>query len=161
MISPVFFTEVWALLLLMSEKSPGDDERYCRECGAIILVKAEICPECGVRQQSPPGSHNQQPGQNQRVRSAPNQGAHPTTDTGVQRPSNQSYGLVFSFIDSWKYQKPLRHLLNALLALSTVGAYLLVLLVEGLIHYRNLNNGDSEPYDESKQKVWTTFTDVQ
>lgn len=25
-------------------------EKYCSECGALINVKAEICPKCGVRQ---------------------------------------------------------------------------------------------------------------
>ncbi|MFT4884914.1 MAG: TM2 domain-containing membrane protein YozV [Natronomonas sp.] len=29
---------------------------YCRECGAEIRRAAEICPECGVRQRSPPAS---------------------------------------------------------------------------------------------------------
>ncbi|MDQ2056177.1 hypothetical protein, partial [Halobellus sp. H-GB7] len=68
---------------------------------------------------------------------------------------------LFAIIDSWKYQRPLRHLLNIVMALSTVGVYLIILLVEGLIHYRNLNSGSSQPYDESKSKVWTTFTHVQ
>jgi len=31
------------------------DEKYCSECGAIIKAKAEICPNCGVRQFPPPG----------------------------------------------------------------------------------------------------------
>ena len=26
------------------------NEKFCHECGAIINIKAEICPECGVRQ---------------------------------------------------------------------------------------------------------------
>ncbi|MDE8348462.1 MAG: NINE protein [Acidocella sp.] len=25
-------------------------EKYCVECGALINIKAEICPKCGVRQ---------------------------------------------------------------------------------------------------------------
>jgi hypothetical protein len=29
-------------------KGPG--EKYCHDCGAVIRVKAEICPKCGVRQ---------------------------------------------------------------------------------------------------------------
>lgn len=28
----------------------GENEKHCCECGKIILKKAEICPECGVRQ---------------------------------------------------------------------------------------------------------------
>jgi predicted RNA-binding Zn-ribbon protein involved in translation (DUF1610 family) len=35
--------------------SPGPDERYCSSCGEIIKQEAEICPECGVRLQDPPG----------------------------------------------------------------------------------------------------------
>lgn len=27
-----------------------ENEKYCTECGALINVKAEICPKCGVRQ---------------------------------------------------------------------------------------------------------------
>lgn len=27
-----------------------DNEKYCSECGALINIKAEICPKCGVRQ---------------------------------------------------------------------------------------------------------------
>ncbi len=30
------------------------DEKFCSECGAIIKVKAEICPKCGVRQMAKP-----------------------------------------------------------------------------------------------------------
>lgn len=28
----------------------GTDEKYCHECGAVIRARAEICPNCGVRQ---------------------------------------------------------------------------------------------------------------
>lgn len=34
----------------MSSKEP--DEMYCRSCGEIIKKEAEICPECGVRNES-------------------------------------------------------------------------------------------------------------
>jgi TM2 domain-containing membrane protein YozV len=27
-----------------------ENEKYCQECAAVINVKAEICPSCGVRQ---------------------------------------------------------------------------------------------------------------
>ena len=30
--------------------TPGPDEQYCSSCGEVIKKKAEICPECGVRQ---------------------------------------------------------------------------------------------------------------
>lgn len=31
---------------------------FCRECGSTISEKAEICPECGVRQKPPGGGAN-------------------------------------------------------------------------------------------------------
>lgn len=34
----------------------GPDEAFCRNCGTVISDQAEICPECGVRQRSPPKS---------------------------------------------------------------------------------------------------------
>ena len=30
------------------------DEKFCESCGQIIKKAAEICPKCGVRQQSAP-----------------------------------------------------------------------------------------------------------
>lgn len=36
---------------------PADDEVYCRDCGAIIKERAEICPECGIRQREPETSN--------------------------------------------------------------------------------------------------------
>lgn len=39
-----------------SDRERGPDEVYCRDCGAIISERAEICPECGVRQRDPPKS---------------------------------------------------------------------------------------------------------
>ena len=32
--------------------SPGADEQFCSSCGDVIKKDAEICPNCGVRQQS-------------------------------------------------------------------------------------------------------------
>ena len=37
-------------------RTRGPDEAFCRDCGAVISAKAEICPECGVRQRDPPKS---------------------------------------------------------------------------------------------------------
>ena len=39
-----------------SDRERGPDEVFCRNCGAIISDRAEICPECGVRQRPPPQS---------------------------------------------------------------------------------------------------------
>ncbi len=35
---------------LSEPRIKGSDEKYCQECGSLILAKAEICPKCGVRQ---------------------------------------------------------------------------------------------------------------
>jgi|AntRauTorcE11898_2_1112593.scaffolds.fasta_scaffold12639_2 TM2 domain-containing membrane protein YozV len=32
----------------------GPNQVYCRDCGSVISERAEICPDCGVRQQDPP-----------------------------------------------------------------------------------------------------------
>ena len=43
---------------------PGPQEVYCTSCGSIIKERAEICPECGVRQmgaqqqQAPPAQQS-------------------------------------------------------------------------------------------------------
>jgi TM2 domain-containing membrane protein YozV len=37
-----------------ADPEKGPDEVYCRDCGSIISERAEICPDCGVRQHDPP-----------------------------------------------------------------------------------------------------------
>lgn len=38
-------------VMSQAEVKPGADEQYCSSCGEVIKKQAEICPECGVRQQ--------------------------------------------------------------------------------------------------------------
>lgn len=38
-----------------AENTPEAGTVFCRECGNTISEKAEICPECGVRQKPPAG----------------------------------------------------------------------------------------------------------
>lgn len=38
------------------DRERGPDEAFCRNCGNVIAAKAEICPDCGVRQRDPPKS---------------------------------------------------------------------------------------------------------
>lgn len=33
----------------MSTQAPAG-QKYCKDCGSLINIKAEICPKCGVRQ---------------------------------------------------------------------------------------------------------------
>lgn len=37
---------------MANKEEPGSNEMYCSSCGEIIKEDAEICPECGVRQNS-------------------------------------------------------------------------------------------------------------
>jgi hypothetical protein len=34
----------------------GRDQKYCTDCGTVINARAEICPNCGVRQLPPRGA---------------------------------------------------------------------------------------------------------
>lgn len=44
------------------DKPPkGADEVYCSSCGAVIKEQAEVCPECGVRQQSASAAQEKNP----------------------------------------------------------------------------------------------------
>jgi TM2 domain-containing membrane protein YozV len=36
--------------------APDEEYVYCRDCGERIRARAEICPDCGVRQRDPPAS---------------------------------------------------------------------------------------------------------
>ena len=36
----------------MGQAQPAADEQYCSSCGEVIKQEAEICPECGVGQES-------------------------------------------------------------------------------------------------------------
>lgn len=35
---------------MTGERRKGQDEKFCTDCGEIILARAEICPKCGCRQ---------------------------------------------------------------------------------------------------------------
>lgn len=38
----------------LTEPVTKAEQKYCMDCGALILRRAEICPKCGCRQMSPP-----------------------------------------------------------------------------------------------------------
>lgn len=129
------------------------DRRYCGSCGERIDRSARFCPKCGDRQPDLEFTRGEP--------SHPTNGPGPHIDRQAGRETHtpNSYGFLFAFVDSWKRQKRLRHLLNVLLIFVSFGTYLVVLFIEGLIHYHNLNSGKSEPYGgRPGQKVWTTLT---
>jgi len=42
-----------------SAAQKGIDQKYCRDCGALIAQRAEICPKCGIRQTNPPSAQGE------------------------------------------------------------------------------------------------------
>ena len=45
---------MWRSQTMTEPPQKAVDEKFCRECGAVIKAKAEICPKCGVRQMAAP-----------------------------------------------------------------------------------------------------------
>lgn len=39
---------------VIEERAKAVDEKFCTDCGEKIKLKAEICPNCGVRQMAAP-----------------------------------------------------------------------------------------------------------
>lgn len=161
---------------------PGPDEVYCIECGEIIRERAEICPECGVRQpnasgdqhsgggpqrgqQSPAPGRTQggqpgAPGPNQRGQRGargPNQGGQPAQNYNARQQQaggqrRQDIGIIFAHVDANRRKKLLRNLLDLALALSSVGLYLGVMIGEGIRHYYKLKRGSREPFDPERHE---------
>lgn len=65
---------------------PGPDEVFCTECGSVIKKRAEICPECGVRQKTGDESASQQSQQ-------PQQPQQSVSDTGSNLSERRQYEL--------------------------------------------------------------------
>ena len=144
----------------MSE-GPGPNEVYCIECGEIIRERAEICPECGVRQpmqNAQQGQAQQRPGQMQQGQ--PPQGGQPGGGYGAQQQQSagrqrDDIGVIYAHVDANKRKKTLRNLIDLALALSSVGFYLGLIIAEGFRHYYKLKNGTREPFDPNKhEKTW-------
>jgi len=41
---------------VQEQRTKGPDEKFCKDCGAVINARAEICPKCGVRQAAAPST---------------------------------------------------------------------------------------------------------
>lgn len=65
----------------------GPDEVFCTECGAVIKERAEICPECGVRQQPEDDAPPQEPQQVQ------HQNPETIDNSGVELTERRQYEL--------------------------------------------------------------------
>lgn len=145
----------------MSETA-GEGEVYCVECGNVISERAEICPDCGVRQPVGGGSGQQAAtGPTTATRQATNGRSGPdnTATVGGQQRSGQrgrqDVGIVYAHVDAQQRKRLLRNLFDLALALSSVGFYLGLIVVEGIRHYYKLKRGQREPFDpERHERTW-------
>lgn len=126
--------------------NPGPDEVYCIECGEIIKEKAEICPECGVRQpssgqqsaggqqgqqpamgqQPAGGQRGQQPAGGQRGQQPAGGGPNQGRPGGQMRPTGDpTASEAFKLMLAYYQAHPVRGFIHALVALSTAGGWAL------------------------------------
>jgi len=138
----------------------GDDDVYCVECGSAIAERAEICPECGVRQPVGGGTGQQvtarpttrQPGGG---RDGPDNTATVGGRQRSGRRGRQDVGIVYAHVDAQRRKRLLRNLFDLVLAFSSVGFYLGLMLVEGIRHYYKLKRGQRDPFDpERHSRSW-------
>jgi hypothetical protein len=73
----------------MSTKEKGPDEIFCRSCGEPIKKEAEICPDCGVRNQDRT-TKNQTP--------TPSSAQHDPSKYDTTVSTNWGYGVLASII---------------------------------------------------------------
>lgn len=76
-------------------RQPGPDEVFCTDCGSVIKKNAEICPECGVPQQTeqnPPAQHPEQ-GRPQNAPQGPPQNAPQTGARNAGLTDRRKYEL--------------------------------------------------------------------
>jgi hypothetical protein len=155
-------------------REAGEGEVYCVECGNVVSERAEICPECGVRQPvdtgrggrggrggSGRGGGGRQGGGGAATvggRGGGRQGGGAATveSQGRQRQRRrEDVGLIFAHVDAQKRKRLLRNLFDLVLAFSSVGIYLGLMLVEGMRHYYKLKRGQREAFDpERHARSW-------
>lgn len=140
----------------MADQTAGVDEVHCFECGEIIKEKAEICPECGVRQHQSGGTQSgHATATSSQPQSGESQPGKATAGTGNSQTAQGDYGILFAHVDANQRKKLLRNLFDLGLVFVSVGFYIGVMVAEGLRHYYRLNRGAVEPYDaEVHENVW-------
>lgn len=129
---------------------PGADEVFCVECGEIIKQRAEICPECGVRQKLTEDNvaHQQQ--------DATPQQPQPTENRGGQLSDRRQYelekiasndkttvaivGFLISPIGYWMIGKKALAIVNFL----TVNFFLLGPIIVPIHCYIAIDNAEDE-----------------
>lgn len=97
-------------------EQPGPDEQFCTSCGEIIKKEAEICTDCGVRQQ-------------------------PATSSGKDRTTAAIFALLLGGIGAHKFYlgKTTQGILYLLFVWTLIPA--IIAFVEGIIY---LTKSDAE-----------------
>lgn len=100
---------------------------YCSSCGEEISEKVQYCPECG---------HEIGPG------------------TGDQTSQSEGvdYDIAMSIEDAISRRSGGRWIVDIIALIVSVGFWGGFLAVEFLIHHRNLNKGEAEPWEEGDEK---------
>lgn len=75
----------------MSDQQKGPDEIYCRSCGSAIKKEAEICPECGVKNNAGASRNN---GSRQKTRQVSNKATHDPSQFDTTVSDSWYYGIV-------------------------------------------------------------------
>lgn len=141
---------------------------YCVECGNVVSERAEICPECGVRQPVDTGRGGRGRGGSATGGAATVGGGRGQAAGGRQSDTatvesrerrgqrrREDVGLIFAHVDAQKRKHLLRNLIDLALAFSSVGFYLGLMFVEGMRHYYKLKRGQREPFDpERHARTW-------
>ncbi|MEZ3145561.1 zinc ribbon domain-containing protein [Halobaculum sp. MBLA0143] len=149
-------------------REAGEGEVYCVECGNVVSERAEICPDCGVRQPVDTGRGGRGHGGGAAGGAATagggrgqaaggRQGGAATVESRERRGQRQreDVGLIFAHVDAQRRKRLLRNLVDLVLAFSSVGFYLGLMLVEGMRHYYKLKRGHREPFDSERHtKTW-------
>ena len=115
---------------------PGEGEIYCRSCGEIIKIKAELCPECGVRNvaQGMRSSSGRQP---QAAAAGTTQGASRASSPGrTQQSTGERTGT-----QEQTGSEPSGAWVNGVRIGGVLWFLVLVILVPTVLQYQNVTAG--------------------
>ncbi len=121
----------------------GERDRFCRYCGAVILVEAEICPKCGVRQLGPASGPPRPP-------LTPGVKAHRGIDVmvrGIVSVSSAGIGLLFfcNWLQSLRYPPFHTGYLWFFLIFTVAGLVTGILAISGGADLRAMKKGRMDP----------------
>ncbi|GGI99212.1 hypothetical protein GCM10008995_06420 [Halobellus salinus] len=124
-------------------REPGPDESHCRNCGEIVRNRAEICPECGVRN----AAHAGHPTQSQPTQSARGgTGARPAQQrarggTGAQPAQAERMADTPNGVDQRPGSEPSGSWVNGVRLGALLWLLVLLVLVPTILRYQGATGG--------------------